>query len=156
MKKIYKLVLISIFLIFILIQFITYPRNEEEITSNHIFRQEQLSPEIKELLSNACINCHSAQTKYLWYHKVAPVSWLVNKDVNEGKEHLNFSLWGKMDAFDKIGALDEICDEVKDGKMPIKAYAIMHKGARLTAEQKDALCSWTEKLSEEILAKSNK
>ena len=151
MKKIFQVLFILIVFGIVIIQFFQPDKNSEPISENHIFQQENLPEEIKSILTNACLDCHSNQTKYLWYHKIAPVSWMVNHHVVDGKKHLNLSEWGNLDVLGKIGALDEICDEVEDEKMPLKAYIKMHKEAQLTNEQVAALCSWTEKLSEELL-----
>ena len=156
MRKIYKFTILFLIVALAFAQFFKPSKNLGSVSPEHIFEQEQLPPEIKTIITNACLDCHSNHTNYLWYHKIAPVSWLVSSDIKEGKKKLNFSEWGKMDAFDKIGALDKICDEVKDGEMPIKAYTLMHRKARLSEEEKGVLCAWTEKLSEEVLEKSSK
>jgi len=156
MRKIYKYIIIFLAGAMIIAQFFRPQKNLGAITSEHIFEQEKLPAEIKTIITNACLDCHSNHTNYLWYHKIAPVSWMINDHIMEGKKELNFSEWGKLNAFDKIGILGKICDEVKDGEMPIKAYTLMHKKSRLSKEEKTALCAWTEKLSEEILAQSEK
>ena len=153
MKKKYKIILIILLAGAVIIQFYRPVKNSEATTPDHIFEQEKLPPQVKTMISNSCLDCHSNHTNYLWYHEIAPVSWLVSSDIKEGKEKLNFSEWGKMDVFDKIGALDEICSEVEDGDMPMKAYVLMHKKARLSEEQRKALCDWTVKLSEEMIEK---
>ena len=155
MKKLMRFIVLSLLFVFVIIQFFQPEKNQGDITSNHIFEQEIISDEIISILENACLDCHSNQTEYLWYHKIAPVSWMVSKHVDEGKKELNLSEWGQMDVFDKIGNLQEICEEVQDNKMPIKSYVKMHKKADLSKTQIDALCAWTEKLSEEMLTKIN-
>lgn len=151
MRKIIKILFVFLIAAFIVIQFFQPKKNSDGISENHIFEQEIISDEIKSFFTNACLDCHSNETNYLWYHKIAPVSWMVNQHIEDGKKHLNLSNWGEFDIFDKIGALDEICDEVEDEKMPLKVYIIMHKKAKLTKEQVFELCAWTEKLSEELL-----
>ena len=151
MKKLFRIILIVLIIGVIVIQFFKPEKNLGASTPNHIFENEQLPEDIKVVLKNACMDCHSNQTTYLWYHKVAPVAWMINKHIVEGKEELNFSDWGQMDTFDKIGALEKICREVENKKMPIKPYVQMHKEAKLTDEQVAALCAWTEKLSEELI-----
>ena len=151
MQKLLRIILLFLIALFVVIQLFQPEKNLGEITSDHIFEQEKIQDEIKTVLESACLDCHSNQTNYLWYHKISPVSLMVNKHVVKGKEKLNFSEWGQMDVFDKIGVLEEICEEVEDRKMPIKAYVKMHKKADLSKEQIAALCAWTEQLSEELL-----
>jgi hypothetical protein len=156
MRKIYKYIIILFVAAMIIGQFFRPQKNLGTVTPEHIFEQEKLPPEIKTMITNSCLDCHSNHTNYLWYHKIAPVSWMINNHIVEGKKKLNFSEWGKLNAFDKIGILGKICDEVEDGDMPIKPYTLMHKKARLSEEEKGVLCAWTEKLSEEVLARSSK
>ncbi len=156
MRKIIRIIVLVFIAAFLVIQFFQAEKNMETNASNHIFQKEQVPENIKSILQNACLDCHSNQTNYLWYHKIAPVSWMVNHHVDEGKRELNFSNWGEMDVFDKIGDLEKICREVEHKKMPIKSYTWMHKKSKLSEEQVAELCAWTEKLSYDLLEKIEK
>ena len=153
MRKIVYIAGIILLLGFVVLQFFQPEKNKGEITADHLFEQEQVPGPIKTLLKEACMDCHSNSTRYTWYHFV-PVAWMVNRHVIEGKDELNFSDWGKMDVFDKITLLEEACQETKRKSMPLKSYKIIHPKAKLTEEQVAALCDWTTKLSEELLAKA--
>ena len=153
MRKLFKIVFIVVLLAFLILQFFRTEKNISNDYSNHIFEKEQVPENIKLLLKGACLDCHSNQTSYLWYHKVSPVSFMVNKHVEDGKGELNLSDWGEMDIFDKIETLEEICQEVERNKMPLKSYVMMHRDAKLSEEQVAELCAWTEKLGMELLAK---
>jgi cytochrome c553 len=137
---------------FIILQFFAPPKNEGEIGPNHIFNQEQVPENIKTTLKEACLDCHSNQTRYTWYHFM-PVAIAVNKHIIEGKDELNFSEWGTMDFYEKITSLEEICQETERNTMPLKSYTIMHPKSNLKDEQIAELCDWTSKLAEELLAK---
>jgi mono/diheme cytochrome c family protein len=91
-------------------------------------------PETRALFQRACFDCHSDQTVWRWYSNVAPVSWLVQRDVNEGRRHLNFSQWDKPQRHGK-----DIAGEVNEGDMPPWFYLPMHAAARLTIAEKQAL-----------------
>lgn len=91
------------------------------------------SPQTKELAQRACFDCHSNETVWPWYSNVAPVSWLVQRDVDEGRHHLNFSDWSR------VRELDDIPYVVSGGEMPPSQFLIMHPEARLTQAEKDAL-----------------
>ena len=156
MKKLFKIVVIILFVVFVIIQFFQPDKNIGEVSANHIFEKEQVPEKIHTMLKNACLDCHSNQTNYLWYHNIAPVSWMVNKHVIAGKDELNLSDWGEQDIFDKIGVLEDICKEVERKKMPLKEYTAMHKEAKLSDEQIAELCAWTEKLGLELLASERK
>ncbi len=152
MRKIFRIVIFILFGIFIILQFFQPETNRGEVTSNHIFNQEAIPDTVKILLKNACFDCHSNQTNYLWYNKIAPVSWLVNKHIVAGKKELNFSDWGKLNAIDKVSALGDIYDEVERKKMPLKEYTAMHKKAKLSDEQIKLLCDWTEETGAKIMS----
>ncbi len=151
MRKIILTLIILFVGALVVIQFFQPEKNSGEIGSNHLLKSEQLPEEISSLLTNACFDCHSNQTNYLWYHRVAPVSWLINGHITEGKSELNFSDWGTWDPIDKITALDDMATEVKNGKMPLPSYVFMHSKAKLSEEQKARLIAWTESFSEKIL-----
>jgi mono/diheme cytochrome c family protein len=93
----------------------------------------------RDLAKRACFDCHSNETVWPWYSNVAPVSWLVQHDVNEGREHLNFSEWDKpqKDA-------DEAAKAVREGEMPLPIYLPTHPEARLTDAEKQALIAGLE------------
>lgn len=104
--------------------------------TNPPVRQEPAwdSAETKALVTRACYDCHSNETVWPWYSNVAPVSWLVQRDVDGGRRHLNFSEWDKSHGHDR-----DIADEVSSGEMPPWYYPPMHATARLTPAEKDAL-----------------
>jgi mono/diheme cytochrome c family protein len=92
------------------------------------------APETRALFRRACFDCHSNQTVWRWYSSVAPVSWLVQRDVNGGRRHLNFSEWDKPQRHGK-----DIASEVNGGDMPPWFYLPMHATGRLTIAEKQAL-----------------
>lgn len=151
MRKIFQTLVVLFILALVVIQFFQPEKNNGQIDSNHILKSEQLPDEISTLLVNACLDCHSDQTRYLWYHQVAPVSWFINGHITEGKGELNLSDWGTWDPIDKITALDDMATEVRKGKMPLKSYVLIHRKAKLSEAQKAELIAWTESLSEKIL-----
>lgn len=153
MKKIFRITLLIFIAAFVIIQFFQPEKNRGEITAAHLLEQGLVDDEIKTVLKNACLDCHSNQTTYLWYHRIAPVSWIVNNHITEGKAELNLSEWGNWEPLDQIGALDKMADEVKSGEMPLKPYVLMHPKAKLTEEQKEQFFAWAEKQSEELLLK---
>jgi hypothetical protein len=89
------------------------------------------------------MDCHSYRTRWPWYGKVAPVSWMVASDVRHAREHVDFSDWGRLSPEDIDHTLDEMCEEVEGGKMPLASYRWMHSEAKLSESQVFALCDWT-------------
>jgi len=91
-------------------------------------------------MQRACFDCHSNETVWPWYSNIAPVSWLVQRDVNGGRRHLNFSEW----AIPQRHAKD-VAEQVREGEMPPWFYLPMHPNARLTNTEKQALIEGVEK-----------
>lgn len=140
--KIGGLALLAILLI---LQFFQPEQNNAPVDAELDMLAVLAPPEhIWALSRNACYDCHSNQTIYPWYEKVSPVSWYLHKHIQDGKEDLNFSDYGKMDKVDRIGALVDFCNVLDAGTMPLQSYLLLHKNARLSQEEKETLCNWTE------------
>jgi hypothetical protein len=92
------------------------------------------APETRTLAKQACFDCHSNETVWPAYASIAPASWLVQHDVNEGRAVLNFSEWPRPQKEAK-----ESSEEVLKGEMPPVAYKLIHAHARLTAADRDRL-----------------
>ena len=111
------------------------------------------SPRTKELFNNACANCHSNETTYPWYSKIAPVSWLIERDVDEGRAHFNISTWGAQ----KKNKGDEAAKELKGGDMPPWFYLPTHPEAKLTdAETKELINGLVKTFGDEDAEKGEK
>jgi hypothetical protein len=118
--------------VLILIQFIPYGRDH----SNPPVSAEPAwdSPETRALTVAACFDCHSNETVWPWYTNIAPFSWLTQRDVEEGRETLNFSEWDGPQR-----EADETFETIQEGEMPPWYYAILHSDARLSEEEKQRL-----------------
>jgi hypothetical protein len=127
-----------VLLVAVLIQFIPFGHDH----TNPQSAKEPLwnSPATRELFRRACFDCHSNETTWPWYSNVAPVSWLLQRDVNGGRSHLNFSQWDHPQRH-----ATHVTTEVKQGDMPPWFYLPMHSAARLTAPEKQALIDGAEK-----------
>ncbi|MCB8945661.1 MAG: heme-binding domain-containing protein [Ardenticatenaceae bacterium] len=119
---------------FLLIQLVPYGRNHNNPPV--LSEPNWDSPQTRELADRACFDCHSNETVWPWYSHVAPVSWLVQHDTDEGREHLNFSTWNEGG---KGREPDEAMEVIAEGEMPPPVYLITHPEARLTAVEKEAL-----------------
>lgn len=104
-------------------------------------------PEVKALLRRACYDCHSHETAWPAYSRIAPVSWLVASDVSEGRGELNFSRWGALDAAARAKLAKKIPEEVGEGEMPPLSYRLVHPHARLTDAERVQLESWARSLA---------
>ena len=98
--------------------------------------------EVAAILERSCYDCHSNQTRWPWYSYVAPASWLVADDVHEARGHLNFSSWGEMSSIKQTYMRDEMWEQVEEGEMPLWQYTLVHRQARLSAQDKEVLKGW--------------
>lgn len=97
------------------------------------------SPQTKELFGRACADCHSNDTTWPWYSRVAPVSFLLVRDVHEGRQHFNISNLAGMDSRRLDRLPREIEETVSEGEMPMGIYVMMHPTAGLNTQEKQAL-----------------
>lgn len=97
------------------------------------------SPTTRALFLRTCGDCHSHGTRWPWYSHVAPVSWLVQRDVDEGREKLNVSDWGR-----KRQDGDEAYEAYAEGEMPLGTYLLAHPEARLAPAERRALLAGLE------------
>lgn len=118
--------------LFVAVQFVPYGRDH---TNPPVLGEPTWSDtETKATFDRACADCHSNETKWPWYSNVAPVSWLVWRDVDEGRAKLNVSEWGH-----RRNEADEAGEQVQKGEMPMPIYLVLHPEARLSADEKTTL-----------------
>ena len=99
--------------------------------------------EARSVLRRACYDCHSNETVWPWYSRIAPISWLVARDVHEGRKDLNFSTWNRLTTKDQIKGLRESWKQVETGGMPPWIYLQPHPEARLSASDRSVLQAWS-------------
>lgn len=144
MFRVLKIILIVAVVLFAGIQAIRPARTNPAVDeSQTIFARTQMTPEVAAILNRSCNDCHSNKTVWPWYTNVAPVSWWLTNHVNEGRQNLNYSEWGRLNTDRQDRKLRQICDEVEDGVMPLSSYLPMHPQARLSDGDKKTLCDWT-------------
>ena len=141
--KLIKRILLGLLILLVIAQFIrpdqTNPPVEE--AQDFIFVNNPPS-EIATTLKAACYDCHSHETKYPWYSQVSPISWWIDHHIEEGREHLNFSIWTTYSPKRKAHKMEECYEEVEDGDMPLIGYDLMHAEAKLSDDQKKALVDY--------------
>jgi mono/diheme cytochrome c family protein len=134
LKRIIIILLIVVVGGFLLIQLVPYGRDHNNPPV--VNEPNWDSPQTRELAQRACFDCHSNETAWPWYSNVAPVSWLTQRDTDEGRRYLNFSTWGSGGQGREPG---EAIEAVYEGQMPPPVYLITQPDARLTAQEKQAL-----------------
>ena len=141
-----KRVVVALIVLLVLAQLVQPKRtNPPVVPSRSLEAHVQVPPQVQSTLKRACANCHSSETVWPWYSHVAPVSWLITSDVNDGRNHINFHDWEAQKSPEAATKnLASICKEVRDGGMPPFSYRMMHKESRLSPEDMNAVCSWSQ------------
>jgi mono/diheme cytochrome c family protein len=123
---------IGLLVLVALVQFVPYGHSRANPAVTRAVRWDR--PQTARLFAGACQDCHSNLTNWRWYDKIAPASWLVQSDIQGGRQHLNVSEWNKPQP--DVG---EIVREIRSGQMPPLQYKVAHAGGRLSQAQRDAL-----------------
>jgi len=139
---------------FIVMQFIGNRPETKKDNPADLLATAKVPADVSTILRNSCYDCHSNETVYPWYAHVAPVSWLVNHDVSEGREELNFSEWDNLKLTKKAKMLDKISEEVvEEGDMPMAIYVVLHKKAKLSDADRKKIGEWVDVYAEQLFGK---
>jgi mono/diheme cytochrome c family protein len=125
--------LLALGALLLVIQIVPYGRDHENPPVTQEVKWD--SARTRELAVGACYDCHSNLTEWPWYSNVAPVSWLVYSDVQEGREKLNFSEWDRPQGEEG----DEAAEAVREGSMPPLQYKPLHPAGRLSDAEREEL-----------------
>jgi hypothetical protein len=140
MKKTLKWIFVALAAAFILLQFTNPPRINPPVAAD-LMAANPPPPQVAAMLHAACYDCHSSETRWPWYSRVAPMSWLIANDVVEGRKNLNLSDWPS-DPIRAAKRLEDMSEEIGYGEMPPKKYTAIHADARLTQVQLKELTDW--------------
>ena len=153
MRRKSKWIGIMIGVIFIGLQFTTSLHTNPTVDAAQTLEGTTAVPtEVSALFDRSCNDCHSNKTYWRWYTYVAPVSWFTVGHVNEGRAELNFSEWGRYGTRMKETRLKAICAETQSGTMPLVSYALVHREVKLSPEEVEIICEWTENARKQLEA----
>jgi Haem-binding domain len=99
-------------------------------------------PEVAAIFKRSCMDCHSNHTVWPWYSYVAPMSWLVERDVHRGRVHMNLSDWDQYTFKQREKLLADIASAVKNREMPLPQYTLVHRQAKLSDAETDVVYGW--------------
>jgi hypothetical protein len=153
LKKLAKRALIAVAVVFGLLQLTNPARtNPPVLPERDLLATNPPPANIVALLRRACYDCHSHETRWPWYSRIAPMSWSVAAHVKDGRRHLNFSNWPH-DAPRKARAnWQNTRDEVEAGDMPLRSYSALHAEARLTEAERGELAAWADAEAKRLTA----
>ncbi len=132
MKKIVLYVVVGGIVLLGLIQLL--PIGRDHTNPAVVSEPQWSSPEARALAKEHCFQCHSNETEWPWYSNIAPASWLIQFDVNEGRDKFNFSNWNT-----NSEELDELTEVIQEGEMPPIQYWIFHPNSHLNDQQKQEM-----------------
>jgi hypothetical protein len=133
-KSLWKMTLVGLAVVLVAIQLVPVNRVNPPVQS-----QMPASAAAQDALRRACYDCHSNETTWPWYSKVAPVSWWVAGHVREGRRELNFSEWVGTGTPQQQKRLAKTAKEIAKGAMPPWYYRLVHPEARLSPADVAAL-----------------
>ena len=137
MKRLILILVAALVVLLVVIQLVPVDRTNPPVVADF-----DGPPAVRAVLKASCYDCHSHETGWPWYSRIAPVSWLVAHDVEEARDHLNFSLWGSYDPKRQEKLAEEMWEEVEEGAMPLRMYLLAHPDARLSKTAKATLRDW--------------
>lgn len=97
--------------VFVAIQLVPYGRDHDNPPVTEA--PEWDSARTEQLAIDACYDCHSNETEWPWYSNIAPMSRLMQRDVNASRAELNFSEGDR-----EQDELKDLAETIVDGEMP--------------------------------------
>jgi hypothetical protein len=116
------------------------------VTCNHglhkynLLDDPKVDPEVRVVLKRSCADCHSNEARLPWYAQVSPISWLIARHIERGREKLNFSEFPR----NSVSAKQEVADSVDQHEMPLPSYLLIHRDARLSLDDQEAIDRWAD------------
>jgi hypothetical protein len=139
-----KKILILLLVALVAIQFFRPDKNDSNDETYGVATKYTVGEELTHLMQVSCNDCHSNKTEYPWYANVQPVAWWLDKHVENGKRHLNFSTFTKLPIAVQNHKFEEIIEMVADNEMPLPAYTNLglHKEANLNEKERNLIVNW--------------
>ncbi|MBK6751822.1 MAG: heme-binding domain-containing protein [Acidobacteria bacterium] len=148
MKRFIKITVLILAIAFIAIQFFQIDKtNPPVVQSETLESMTNVPPDVSIIMGKACNDCHTNKTVYPWYSFIQPNGWFLRSHVDDGRKELNFSKFATYDDRKRAKKLEEICEEVTAGNMPLPSYTWIHRDAILTDAEKKTLCDWTKSVA---------
>ena len=106
------------------------------------------NPQVAQILTSSCFDCHSEQSSAAWYVKIAPSYWFAGS----ARRNLDFTNWQDYDVQRRNQAIEAIGRVVNRGEMPPWDYTVFHPAAELSNKQKDLVSEWAARYLEVLPA----
>jgi len=147
----FKGIILIVIIVLVGIEFIPISRNiSKNVPSADFILTYKPTERVSDILKTSCYNCHSNNTNYPWYSYVQPVGLFLEGHIKEGKENLNFSKFGNYSGRRQKNKLTSIISQIEDNKMPLPAYTLIHRDAKLSVEDKRVVAEFLELLRDSL------
>ena len=152
--NVFKKAILIILVILIVIQFFHPSKNiAAGKSSQSIASIYSVPANVHSILSKACNDCHSNNTRYPWYNNIQPVAWWLDNHIRDGKRGLNFDEFATYRIGKQYHRMEDIIDEVKKGDMPLGSYTLIHTNANLNDDEKNTIYKWAGGIRDSIKAR---
>lgn len=108
-----------------------------------LFEGMETPAAVHRIVERSCQNCHSERTDWPWYSYLPPLSWLIESDVHQARQHMNISRWQEYSTNQQLEILSRLGAEVRNHQMPIPHYLPLHPDARLSEPEVQQLYEWS-------------
>lgn len=143
-------------IVFIIIQFFRIDKTNPAPTPRMDFLTIKNTPEsTAKLIRNGCYDCHSNETKYVWYSNVQPIAWFLQSHITEGRKELNFSTFATYEPKRQAHKLNEAIEMIELGKMPLDSYVLGHPEANFSEAEKKELIEYFKLVESDIRITNN-
>ena len=153
MKSLIRKILLVVIALMGIASILTAPHTSEKAGAP-LLAGAHIPDAVRVTIERSCRDCHSEATRFPWYSYIAPVSWLIESDVNQGREHLNLSHWNEYSLVRRERCLSEIANQIQDGGMPLSSYTWIHRDAVLSPADIDAIFAWTQEERARLISES--
>lgn len=151
-KIILKVFAIIMIAALVVIQFFRIDKTNPPIVEAESLEAAVTVPDdIRAILERSCKDCHSHRTEYPWYSNVAPVSWFLKNHIDVGRRKLNFSVFNTYAPKKRAKKLEEMCEQIDAGEMPLPSYLWIHRDSALREGEANTLCEWATQEKEKIV-----
>lgn len=130
------------------------PRDSAGINAP-LMENGQVPSDVQSILETKCGSCHSERTRYPIYSRLAPASWMLDRDIQMARGHFNMSRWRDYSAGDRISMLTKIASEVHNDQMPPRRYLLIHPQAHLSPAEQQLVYDWARSERKRIRAEFN-
>ena len=110
-----------------------------------LFDGAQIDPEVLQIFERSCQNCHSERTEWPWYSYIAPIGWFIERDVQQGRDHMDFSRWDEYNPGSQRDILTRMSAVLRSRQMPLPRYLILHPSSKLSGGEITMIDEWTQK-----------